>query len=602
MPSMYIPEPRLGPVKRVLFRCVWPVMKFVMGLRRVDKSYATGVAMKRHELVERGCLDGAGIGFELDESTLNQIPTEGPVLIVSNHPYGMAEGLLQAHIIRLVRGDFKQLVNEMLACFPELARQYIFVNAFETEAARRDNASPLRASLDWLKDGHLLATFPSGTVSHSTWSNLTPLDPPWNPSVVMLAKRSGATVVPLYFQGAHPWYFQFFGLLWARFRTVLIPRCYAWQRGSTITAKIGRPISPELLSALPNRSAAIEYLRSRVYLLKSRRSASSMTLSRQQDPTPGPSAHPDASSRFAAEIDRLDDSQHLCTSGHLSVHLASASQIPEILKEIGRLREVTFRAVGEGTGNDVDLDRYDETYRHLFIWNASDQEVVGSYRLGLTDEIRSHAGLEGFYTRTLFDYDEAMLDRIGDAIELGRSFIRPEYQRGFKPLMLLWRGISNFAAQQRRYRHCFGVVSLSNDYSDTSKTLMTRFLEQRYRLEDYESLVTARTPWTGESLPPGADIDALLTGCQSIEDVDDLVRDIESDGLGVPVLVRQYLKLEARLLAPFNLDRSFADVIDGLMLVDFMQVERRIAHFYLGEDLATAFRTHHGFPAFSKDD
>jgi len=267
------------------------------------------------------------------------------------------------------------------------------------------------------------------------------------------------------------------------------------------------------------------------------------------------------------------------------------------LQEIGRLREVAFRGVGEGTGNELDLDDYDNTYRHLFIWNRKTEEIVGSYRLGLTDEILADRGIDGFYTRTLFDYDERMLEGLGDSIELGRSFIRPEYQKGFKPLMLLWRGISNFAAQQRRYRHCFGVVTISNEYTETSKELMTRFLVQTEMLESHRSLISSRTPYTPQP-QEGIDVSALLKGCSTIEDVDELVRDLDQTKVGVPVLVRQYLKLNAKLLAPFNVDRTFENCIDGLMLVDFMQVERRIAHFYLGRDLAAAFRTHHGFEPF----
>jgi putative hemolysin len=196
-----------------------------------------------------------------------------------------------------------------------------------------------------------------------------------------------------------------------------------------------------------------------------------------------------------------------------------------------------------------------------------------------------------------------MLEGLGDSIELGRSFIRPEYQKGFKPLMLLWRGISNFAAKQRRYRHCFGVVTISNEYTETSKELMTRFLVQTEMLESHRSLVSSRTPFTPQPTE-GIDVSALLKGCVTIEDVDELVRELEQTKVGVPVLVRQYLKLNAKLLAPFNVDRTFENCIDGLMLVDFMQVERRIAHFYLGRELALAFRAHHGFEPFddSSDD
>jgi putative hemolysin len=593
---MYVPEPQLGPVRMLMFRIVWPVIRWLTCLKQVDHSYATGESRASEDKIEQGCLEGAQIAWDVNPDAVARIPAEGPVLVISNHAYGMADGLIQAMLLNQVRPDYKQLVNEMLMVFPKLTERYICVNAFDSQQARQQNASPLRDAMDWLKDGHALATFPAGVVSHRTWTRSKPLDPDWNPSIIMLATRSKATVIPMFFHGDNGRLFQCAGLIWSRLRTMLIPRCYAGLRGRTIRVEIGEPISAGKLREFDDRAAAIEYLRSRVYMLESRRAQPQTTTPAQTMTTTTP-PQPD-NDHLLREIEALPEACLLGSSGDLNLYIAKAEEIPATLREIGRLREVTFRAVGEGTGNAVDLDSYDEIYRHLFIWNTKTREVIGSYRLGLTDEILAARGIEGFYTRTLFEYNQQMLDGLGDAIELGRSFIRPEYQRGFKPLMLLWRGISNFAAQHRRYRHCFGVVSISNDYSELSKALITRFLVQTETQPGYDSLVSSRTPWA-PNLEPGADVDALLAGCNGIEDVDELVRDIEQSKVGVPVLVRQYLKLQAKLLAPFNVDRTFADCIDGLMLVDFMQVDRRIAHFYLGEEIATAFRTYHGFEPFA---
>jgi putative hemolysin len=595
---MYLPAPKMGPVKRLLFRMCWPILRRVSKIDHPDRAYGAGVAVSSHS--QLACLQEAKIGWHVSDADLARIPKHGPVIMISNHPFGMGEGVLQGVLLRSVREDYQQIVNEMLGVFPAFSKRYILVNAFESNTARQQNSSPLREVLAWLRGGHAVATFPAGAVSHRTWSRRKALDPPWTSSIVMLAKRSNATVIPLFFHGQNPWYFQWAGLISARLRTMLIPRAFADMRGKSIRTEIGLPIPAERLKAFSDRKAAIEYLRGRVYMLEARR---------EEQPTSAPPAAeaiaPDESAAsgatFAAEIAALPPDNHLGDSGKMSVYMARGERIPLILQEIGRLREVTFRAVGEGTGNAVDLDDYDQTYRHLFIWNRKTEEIVGSYRLGLTDEIMASRGLEGFYTRTLFDYDERMLEGFGDSIELGRSFIRPEYQRGFKPLMLLWRGISNFAAQQRRYRYCFGVVTISNDYTETSKELMTKFLVNTEMLESHRSLVRSRTPYVPKPID-GIDIQALLKGCSTIEDIDELVRDIEQTKLGVPVLVRQYLKLNAKLLAPFNVDHTFADCIDGLMLVDFMQVERRIAHFYLGRKLAAAFRTYHGFEPFSDND
>jgi putative hemolysin len=589
---LHLAEPKLGPIAKPLFRLVWPLLRRHSGFIPADHCYGTGVTYGDGQ-VERGCLDGGGYAWNVSDEDLQKIPSEGPVLVISNHPFGMADGVLQAMLVGLVRPDCRQIVNKMLLMFPRLAERYIAVNVFDSAEAKSQNTAPLREALQWLKDGHLLNSFPAGAVSHRTWSNPKSVDPPWNPSIAMLARRSKATVIPMFFHGQNGRLFQWSGLLSAALRTAIIPRCFGYDRGTCIDVSIGDPILPETLAPMKDRTRAIEYLREQVLMLESRPPANS------DCSVSPPASDCSAAHSFVREIDNLPEEDHFGDSGTFSVYISRPENIPGVLAEIGRLREVTFRAAGEGTGSKLDLDAYDGHYRHLFIWNRKDEEVVGAYRLGLTDEILPAKGLDGFYTRSLFEFNEHMLHELGPSIELGRSFIRPEYQRRFKPLMLLWRGISNFAARNRRYRYSFGVVSISNDYRDLSRNLMTQFLMNTTRLPKYEQLVRAMTPYVPSDPTP---IDGLLARCNTIEDVDAIVQELEPDENGVPVLVRQYLKLEAKLLAPFNIDHGFADVIDGLMLVDFMQVERRIAHFYLGKELASQFRTFHGFEPFANGD
>jgi putative hemolysin len=269
-------------------------------------------------------------------------------------------------------------------------------------------------------------------------------------------------------------------------------------------------------------------------------------------------------------------------------------QLPAVLPEIGRLREVTFRLVGEGTGLARDLDRFDETYHHLFVWDRTAQEVVGAYRLGATDElsasIAGSAGsatageCAGLYTSTLFEYDPTLLAQMGPALELGRSFVQPAYQRGFSPLMLLWKGISHFVVRAPRYRRLFGVVSISDRYDSTSRQLLIKFLQTTRFDADLGRLVRAKNPPTQrwEPLEIGSRIDRL-------EDVSARVRETEPDGKDIPVLLRQYLKLNAKLLG-FTIDPAFGNVLDGLVVVDLADVEPAILARYMGRAEATAFR------------
>jgi GNAT acetyltransferase-like protein len=265
------------------------------------------------------------------------------------------------------------------------------------------------------------------------------------------------------------------------------------------------------------------------------------------------------------------------------VMCARAADLPAVLPEIGRLRELTFRTAGEGSGLSRDLDRFDDTYRHVFVWDRRRGEIAGAYRVGATDEIIARSGVDGLYTRTLFDYDESLLSRIGPALELGRAFVQPQYQRDFSPLMLLWKGISQLVVREPRYRRLFGVVSISDHYTSMTRQLLVKFLQTTRFDADLGRLVKAIRP----PAPPCSDF-VETTTVERIEDVCALVRSLEADGKDIPVLLRQYLKLNARLLG-FSVDPSFGNVLDGLVVVDLADVAPAILSRYMGRSEAGAF-------------
>jgi putative hemolysin len=236
--------------------------------------------------------------------------------------------------------------------------------------------------------------------------------------------------------------------------------------------------------------------------------------------------------------------------------------------------------VGEGTGKPTDIDGFDAHYLHLFVWNAAKREIVGAYRLAGTDVTRD------LYTATLFQYTGDFLDKLGPALELGRSFVRPEYQKGFAPLLALWKGIGAYVARNPRYKMLFGAVSISNRYQAVSRELMVAFLERRTSLHEWASLISGRNPFKrryGKPLPPPQGFD--------LEDLSDCVADLEPTRTGVPVLLRQYLKLGGKLLG-FNLDPEFSDALDGLIVVDLTKTEPRLLERYLGRAEAAEFLRH----------
>ena len=301
----------------------------------------------------------------------------------------------------------------------------------------------LRRSLEHLAAEGLLVVFPAGTVSHFRWKDRAISDPEWNPAVarmIGIAARKGCrvSVVPAYVEGRNGLSFQLVGIAHPAFRTALLGRELLNKRGHRVEVRIGAPVTPDKLLAIPTAREQVDYLRWRTYLLSSRQNFKPRTA------LPGPNnaartngiaetiAVPADADEVAAEIAALPGKCLLNRSGDLEVYLSRALHIPKVLWEIGRLREATFRAVGEGTGKPLDLDEFDSHYLHLFVWNARRQELVGAYRLARTDVVRRHFGVPGLYTATLFRYADPFLDRMGPALELGRSFVRQEYQKGFR--------------------------------------------------------------------------------------------------------------------------------------------------------------------------
>jgi putative hemolysin len=421
--------------------------------------------------------------------------------------------------------------------------------------------------------------FPSGAVSQLQ-GRAGVSDPPWHASLAALARRSGATVVPLFFEGRNSMVFQLAGLIHPALRSALLPKELLKLSNSKVAVRIGRPIGPDKIGRYPEDHTLIEYLRWKTYMLRRRESPVRPRFVPRPAEAAAPIAPPVPGRLLAAEVERLPGQARLCELGDFQVFIAEARQIPAVLREIGRLRETTFRAVGEGTGRACDLDRFDESYLHLFMWNRAASEVVGSYRLGRVDEILADEGIGGLYTSSLFKFRAGFLERLGPAIELGRSFVRAEYQRRPTSLALLWKGIGEFLVRNPHYRVLFGPVSISRDYHGLSRRLMIEYLEKNHGDEAFSPLVKAKNP-------PRERLDAgerrALALVRDPDDVSALISEIEEDNKGMPVLLRHYLRLNARVLS-FNVDPAFGHCTDGLILVDVRTADPKMLRRFMGEE------------------
>jgi putative hemolysin len=409
----------------------------------------------------------------------------------------------------------------------------------------------------------------------------TVTDPQWNHSVARLIRITGATVVPMYFLGVNSPLFQLLGCLHPCMRTALLPHEFFNKQNRSIELRIGHPIAPAKIRTYQDDVGLIRYLRRRTYLQQNREAPQQLAVTHSQ-----PQASEAIGELLASEVSRLAPERTLVENDDFAVFLAKADEIPNVLHEIGRLREVTFRKVGEGTGRPIDLDRFDHHYWHLFAWQRHAREVAGAYRLGPSEEILGRFGPTGFYTSELFQWKQSFMDRIRPGLELGRSFVRPEYQKTYAPLLMLWKGIGQFLVRNPRYKLLFGPVSISNGYSAASRHLMVKFLSAYRRSPEFAPLVRARNPF--RQRPSKLEDELVDATAWDMEELSVLIADLETDRKGVPVLLKQYLKLGGELAA-FHVDRRFANALDGLIVVDLRKTDSRVLERYMGKEGAAQF-------------
>ncbi|HYT68727.1 MAG TPA: lysophospholipid acyltransferase family protein [Vicinamibacterales bacterium] len=548
--------PLQSRLARAAFVAARPLLSRVLGLEALRDLYERS-ASEPGDNFERRVLEALRIGLQVTWQA--SVPATGPLIVVANHPTGALDGLVAAAALREVRPDVRVLANHLLARIPELAESCFFVDPFAGPAAAARSQAGLRAAHLWLRRGGALIVFPSGEVASTHEAQ-------WQTTAGRLALATRARIVPVLLEGENSRTFYAVGRVHPCLRSALLGRELLNKRGTTARVSVGSAIDTGALGA----TTAAE--------LTARAHEAVMRLAR---PSPLPAIAPAVPpALLAQDINALGDAARLLASGPLEVYCAGASALPHVLQEIGRLRELTFRAVGEGTGNALDFDRFDEHYEHLFVWNRDRHEVVGAYRIGATDRIVAAHGIDGLYTSTLFRFDERLLGRMGPALELGRSFVRAEYQRSYSALLLLWRGIGCVLGRDPRYAVLFGPVSISSRYGDTSQQLLRAFLAQNHGATDVENLLSAVMPPPPIAAPAR---EAIATA--NVDELDTLIRRLEGTQ-GIPVLLRQYMRLNATLLG-FNIDPAFGGALDALMMVNIHHLPASIRARYLGVPSST---------------
>ena len=548
---------------------VW-LLFALLGWHRLNRVYARFADRQGPEFA-RALLASRGVKLRYFPSDLDRIPRSGGVVFAANHPLGAMDGLALLHTIAAVRPDVRLVGNALLERIEPLRPYLIGVVPFE--GAHRNPVASGRGLLEakrWVEEGGALVVFPAGEVSSWSPGRWGVHDRPWPRASQRFLHEVGAPVMPVDVRASLSWYFYVLGLFGPWLRTLLLPVEAVRPRWFfSIDLRWGKPLNPE---AGQSAEAFADLIRQRRRQLrtvkprKARRWKFKLFALRRLEPIAPEGSAP----QLAAELAALPAEALLTRHRDLSVYLAKGRVIPAVVQELGRLREITFRGVGEGSGKGRDLDRFDPEYHHLVLWNESEQAIWGAYRLGLGFELYPQGGMRSFYLSGFFRIRREAHRFFAQALEMGRAFVVPAAQLKPMPLYLLWKGIVHVLLRHPgQLRYVVGSVSVSNSYSRHSQAVMLGFLQQHFRDAHWARYILPRKRFRLRL----RDRDRELIAHSEPADMqrfDRLIADIEPHNLRFPVLIKKYVGQNAKVIA-FNRDPEF-NTVDALMYMDVSEL------------------------------
>ena len=518
------------------------------------------------------------LSYVVFEEDLAKIPKTGPFILVSNHPLGAIDGILMCKILTEIRPDFKVMGNFLLEKIKPMQPYVIAVNPFEGERKKiQSSASGMRETLKHLENGGCVGIFPAGEVSNKNNPEGEVRDRAWEKPALKLIKMAKVPVIPMYFHAQNSRLFYNLAKLHPDLQTLMLPTEMMRKRDKPIRIRIGKAVSVKTMEEESLEELG-ELLQNKIYMLKSyyerRKSIPEIlkipnlklnfSFKKEEnivqniiDETP--------KDDILKEINLLKEKDKmLFRNGNYEVYFTGYEEIPSIMREIGRQREITFRAVGEGSNLPFDLDEYDKHYYHLFLFDRDAGCIAGAYRMALGKEVMKKMGINGFYTASLFEFDQELQPFFRKVIEMGRAYISQQYQQKPLPLFLLWRGIVHVCLRNPDHKFLMGGVSISNKFSEFSKSLMIEFMRSHY----YDSAVAQYIHPKNEFKVKLKERDKHIFFDEleaDLNKLDKVIDDLEPE-MRLPVLIKKYIKQNAKVIA-FNVDPSFNDAIDGLMYI-----------------------------------
>ena len=558
--------PKIKEKENVLKKSLLKIAKKIVHEDSINQFLSQNSHLKGFDFVD-AVLDYFDFDYTVSSNDLQNIPSTGKVIIIANHPLGGLDALCLLRLISQIRQDVKIIANDFLTGFDALNSLLIPIDNYKNRQSKNDIKKIYQA----LNNEEAVIIFPAGEVSRASTKGIK--DPSWNKGFLNFAQNTNAPILPIFLDAKNSKTFYTISLLNKTFSTLLLSHEMFKKKSKRINIKIGQIIPNEnIVPKGIDKKFLVNLYRKHLYSLKKGKKSFFQTQSAI--------AHP------VNRIDLLNELRKSKLIGQTNdgkkIYLYDYTEDSIVLKELGRLREISFRKVGEGVNKKRDTDKYDIYYQHIILWDENELEIVGSYRIGNSNFIFKEIGVKGFYSNTLFKYEEEFSPYLRNSIELGRSFVQPKYW-GTRALDYLWFGIGAYLKNNPNIEYMFGPVSLSASFPTIAKDMIIFYYSHYYG--NKEILIEAKTPYQYSNNIN--DIKELFDLNDKKKDFKFLKSTLANIGISIPTLYKQYSEIAEDggvKFLDFNVDHSFGDCIDGFILVEVEKIKESARQRYIDKE------------------
>ncbi|MCT7638831.1 lysophospholipid acyltransferase family protein [Aliarcobacter butzleri] len=555
--------PKIKEKENVLKKSLLKIAKKIVHEDSINQFLSQNSHLKGFDFVD-AVLDYFDFDYTVSSNDLQNIPSTGKVIIIANHPLGGLDALCLLKLVGQIRKDIKILANDFLVGFEALHSLMIPLDNFKD----RQSKESIKKIYEALNNEEAIIIFPAGEVSRATPKGVK--DPAWNKGFLNFAKNSNSAILPIFLDAKNSKTFYTISLINKTFSTLLLSNEMFNKKSKNINIKIGQIIPSENITPKGlNKDFLVNLYKKHLYALKKGKKSFFQTQSAI--------AHP------VSKIDLYNELKKSPLLGQTNdgkkIYLYDYVEDSIVLKELGRLREISFRKVGEGVNKKRDIDKYDVYYQHIILYDKNELEIVGAYRIGNSDMIFKEFGTKGFYSNTLFQFNDEFMFYLQNSIELGRSFVQPKYW-GTRALDYLWYGIGAYVKANPNIKYMFGPVSISGAFPAIAKDMLVFYYNYYYSSE--KNLVEARTPFSYSSHIH--DIKEFFTLEDKKRDFKSLKIALSNIGVNVPTLYKQYSELtldDGVKFLDFNVDKNFGDCIDSFILVEIDKIKDSMKQRYM---------------------